>query len=231
MISPWTKTEEWRRKIGDANRGKPKSVEHREKIRKANLGKKLSQETKNRMSIAKMGHVLSEETRKKISLANKGKPHGGGKCSKKTKKLLRKINLEKKPHWIHFYLYTLNGRNLYVGQTKSIKNRHGMHLSGETTFGKNFLKDHPQAICIDLNIKVWDITYGRWANAIEEALIVEYDTRFPKGFNKLKGVPKSKEHAEKLRHCDRSFSKTKAYRAKMSKVNKKAWKKRKAKNG
>jgi hypothetical protein len=93
-------TEETRRKISEANKGKPKpprTEEHSKKISKRlsgknnpNYGKKFSEETKQRMKAAhakagngrrqsrtpwNKGKALSVEHRKKIARARKGKPH------------------------------------------------------------------------------------------------------------------------------------------------------------
>ena len=58
------------------NKGKKKperSEEHRRKISEANKGKKLSEETKRKLSEAKKGMKRSEETKKKISESLKGR--------------------------------------------------------------------------------------------------------------------------------------------------------------
>lgn len=75
-------SEEAKKRIGDANRGRklpPISEETRHKISKASKGRKLSEETKEKLRILNLGNKyalgreVSEETRKKISESNKGK--------------------------------------------------------------------------------------------------------------------------------------------------------------
>lgn len=66
-------SEERKRKISIAHRGRIISQEQREKISKALMGRKRDPEVHARI-IAKMkGRKVSEETRRKISIANKGK--------------------------------------------------------------------------------------------------------------------------------------------------------------
>lgn len=76
---PWNKgmktgsfaerTEEWNKKIGDANRGRKMSDEQREKMR----GRKVSEETKRKLSEINKGKTLSEETKEKIRKAGMGR--------------------------------------------------------------------------------------------------------------------------------------------------------------
>lgn len=73
-------TEETRRKLSEANKGKTRSEETRQKLSEAHTGKTLSEETRQKMSEAKKGENNSmygkhpsKETRQKISEANKGR--------------------------------------------------------------------------------------------------------------------------------------------------------------
>ena len=68
--------EEHKRKLSEANKGKPKSEEHKRKIGEGNRGKKLSEDSKLKISEANKGKKLSEETRRKMSEAKKGKHKG-----------------------------------------------------------------------------------------------------------------------------------------------------------
>lgn len=73
-------TEEHKRKISDAGKGRVISPETREKLRKAHLGKKHRKETKLKLSLAKKGKngpKHSEKTRKKISELKAGKSKPG----------------------------------------------------------------------------------------------------------------------------------------------------------
>lgn len=71
------RTEEHRRKLSEAKKGKHLSEEHRRKISEAKKGKKKSEETKQRMSEAQKknsvwrGKKLSEETKRKMSESRK----------------------------------------------------------------------------------------------------------------------------------------------------------------
>jgi len=67
------RSEEHRRKLSEAHKGKKLSEEHRRKLSEAHKGKKLSEEHKRKVSEAQKGREFSEETRRKISEANKGK--------------------------------------------------------------------------------------------------------------------------------------------------------------
>ena len=73
------RTEETRRKISEAHRGKYISEETRGKMSEAKRGKPHSEETRQKMSIAlkgnknSLGRKHSEEIRRKISEANKGR--------------------------------------------------------------------------------------------------------------------------------------------------------------
>jgi hypothetical protein len=67
------KTEEHRRKLSIANKGKKLSKEARKKLSKSHKGKVLSEETKKKISEAKKNQT--EETRKKISQANSGRKY------------------------------------------------------------------------------------------------------------------------------------------------------------
>lgn len=71
-----TQSEETKKKIGNANRGKVKSEETRKKLSDSLKGYKHSEEAKLNMSKAQKGHSTSDETRKKISEAHKGRNKG-----------------------------------------------------------------------------------------------------------------------------------------------------------
>ena len=93
------RSEETRRKISEANKGKIVSEETRRKLSEAQKGKPHSEETKRKMSETKKGesnHFFgkkhSEETKRKISEAGKGQvPWNKGKtgiCSEETRRKL-----------------------------------------------------------------------------------------------------------------------------------------------
>lgn len=62
----WKLSEEAKRNIGKAKKGRKKTDEHKRKISESEKGKKVSDETRRRMSEAKTGKHLSEETKRKI---------------------------------------------------------------------------------------------------------------------------------------------------------------------
>ena len=73
-------SEESKRKLSEANKGKKLSEETKKKMSEAKkgknhpmYGKKVSDETKRKMSEANKGKKFSEETKRKLSEANKGK--------------------------------------------------------------------------------------------------------------------------------------------------------------
>ena len=66
-------SEEAKRKMSEARKGKFLSEETKKKISEAKKGKLLSEETKRKMSKAHKGKLLSEKYKRKISEAHKGK--------------------------------------------------------------------------------------------------------------------------------------------------------------
>lgn len=80
-------TEESKKKMSEASKGKSKSKEHRERISKALKGKKrtpLSQDRKDKIRAQHLGVKRSDETKKKISEAIRGK-----KRSEESKRKMR----------------------------------------------------------------------------------------------------------------------------------------------
>ena len=70
-----TLSDETRRKMSEAKKGRIFSEEHRRKLSESQKGHTVNEETRKKMSEAKKGKKLSEETRKKISEAKKGENH------------------------------------------------------------------------------------------------------------------------------------------------------------
>lgn len=98
-------TEEIKKKISKAKKGKTLSEETRKKISEGhkgennhNYGKKLSEETRNKISKSLKGKPLSEETKRKISEANKGEKHPfyGKQHTEETRKKISEANKGKK---------------------------------------------------------------------------------------------------------------------------------------
>ena len=65
-------SEETKKKMSIAAKGKPKSKEAVEKMKNTKRGKPLSDKNKQGISLANKGRIVSTETREKISKANKG---------------------------------------------------------------------------------------------------------------------------------------------------------------
>jgi hypothetical protein len=68
-----THSEESKRKMSEVNKGKTLSEEHKRKISEAKKGKTFSEESKRKMSEVNKGKTLSEEHKRKISETNKGR--------------------------------------------------------------------------------------------------------------------------------------------------------------
>lgn len=75
-VSGFVMSEESRKKLSEAMKGKPKSEEHRRKLSDAGKGKKHLEETKRKISETTKGKKLSEETKRRMSVAKKGKKLG-----------------------------------------------------------------------------------------------------------------------------------------------------------
>ena len=73
-----TLSEDTKKKLSKALRGRPKTEEHRRKLSKAKMGisHPFSEEAKRKLSAARMGHPVAEATRKKLSESRKGKHCG-----------------------------------------------------------------------------------------------------------------------------------------------------------
>jgi len=69
----FTQSEEARKKISDAHKGRKLSEEHKRKIGEAFKGRKQSEETKRKISETLKGRKFSEETKRKMSEAKKDK--------------------------------------------------------------------------------------------------------------------------------------------------------------
>lgn len=84
-------SEETKRKISEAKKGKRHSEETKRKLSELNVGKRLSEETKKNMSKAQKGRKHSEKTRKKIAETIRG-----SKCSEGTKRRISEANKGKR---------------------------------------------------------------------------------------------------------------------------------------
>ena len=68
-------SDETRRKMSEALKGKPRSKEIRRKISESHKGKTHSEESRRNMSESQKGKTFSEETKRKLSESQKGKNH------------------------------------------------------------------------------------------------------------------------------------------------------------
>jgi rubrerythrin len=68
-------SDETRRKMSEALKGKPRSKEIRRKISEAHKGKTHSEKSRRNMSESQKGKTFSEETKRKLSESQKGKTH------------------------------------------------------------------------------------------------------------------------------------------------------------
>ena len=72
-ISGYVFSEETKKKLSEAHKGKTHSEESKRKMSEVNKGKTLSEEHKIKLSEAKKGKTFSEESKRKMSEAHKGK--------------------------------------------------------------------------------------------------------------------------------------------------------------
>ena len=82
--SGFVPSEETRRKISEANKGRTFLEEHKKKLSESGKVKIFSEEHKRKIGAKSKGRTLSEETRRKLSEANKGKTR-----SEETKEKMR----------------------------------------------------------------------------------------------------------------------------------------------
>ena len=73
-------SDETRRKMSEALKGKPRSKEIRRKISEAHKGKTHSEKSRRNMSESQKGKTFSEETKRKLSEANKGRKWWNDGC-------------------------------------------------------------------------------------------------------------------------------------------------------
>ncbi|MEA5447582.1 NUMOD3 domain-containing DNA-binding protein [Leptolyngbya sp. CCNP1308] len=85
-------SEESRKKNSECRKGVPLSEEHKKNIGKAHKGKFRSLEARQKMSKAHIGRTLSEEARQKISESKRGKSIAWKPHSEATIEKIRKVN-------------------------------------------------------------------------------------------------------------------------------------------
>lgn len=141
------RSEETRKKVADALRGKKHSEEHRRKNREAQWGKKrgeFSEEHKRRLSEASRGKKhpeerrrknseaqrgkrLSEETRKKVGDAQRGKGKGYS-FHKKAQKFRAYIEIEGKHHHLGLFLTEAEASNAYQTALSSLISQRSLNM-------------------------------------------------------------------------------------------------------
>ena len=84
-------SDETRRKMSEALKGKPRSKEIRRKISEAHKGKTHSEKSRRNMSESQKGKTFSEETKRKLSESQKGKSR-----SEESKRKLSEANKGRK---------------------------------------------------------------------------------------------------------------------------------------
>ena len=117
---PGNLSEEGRKRISEANKGKIVSEETRKKLSLVNKGRKRSKETRARISAAGIGRKQSKETIAKRSIAMKGKKHSLKTCIKISLTKLKNRSLKELK-----YPKEITGYNLIDKQKEIIKNRDG----------------------------------------------------------------------------------------------------------
>ena len=93
----WNCSEETKKKMSEAKKGKHLSEETKKKMSESKKGKYLSEETKKKLSEIKSGKQLSEEHKKKISRAvsKENNPMYGKHLSEETKKKMSEAKVDK----------------------------------------------------------------------------------------------------------------------------------------
>jgi len=94
----YIKTEEHKRKIGEAHKGKKHSKEWKENISKGHKGLHHSEEHKRKIGEALKGIPISEERREKLIKANTGSHHSAETREKLSKSRARRVGV-KSPNW------------------------------------------------------------------------------------------------------------------------------------
>ncbi len=90
-VSGWVPSEESRKKMSEAHKGKTPSEENRRKLSETSKGRTHSEETRRKLSDVNKGKTLSEEIRKKMSDSQKGNTYRLGKThSEETKRKMSK---------------------------------------------------------------------------------------------------------------------------------------------
>ncbi len=90
-------SEEARRKISEANRGKRPTEESKRKMSEAAMGKVFSEETRRKLSEAHRGHKVTEATRRKLSANAMGNQNWlGRQHTEESKRKMSKSNMGRK---------------------------------------------------------------------------------------------------------------------------------------
>lgn len=87
-----SKSEETKRKIGAAHKGKIISIESRLKMSKSRTGMKRTEETKNKIRQSHIGMKHAEESKLKMGCRGEDHPRWGKQCSEETKRKISASN-------------------------------------------------------------------------------------------------------------------------------------------
>ena len=130
-------TAETKQKISEANRGKIRTPETRHKLSEANKGKTHSEETRRKLSKAHKGKTLSEKTRRKMSEAQRGRTISEEHRRKISETLKGRTHLEETRRKLSEA--RKGEKNYWYGKTHSLETRQKISesLKGKMTGEKN----------------------------------------------------------------------------------------------
>ena len=130
-------TEEAKRKMSEAQKGKQLSEEHKRKISESQKGKQLSEEHKRKISEYRKGKQHTGETKRKISESLKGKQHTG-----ETKRKISESLKGKRSPMCGKQLSEEHKRKISESQKgKQLSEEHKRKIS-ESQKGKQFSEEH-----------------------------------------------------------------------------------------
>ena len=87
-------TEETRKKIGEANKGRIRTEEAKKKMSESQIGHVVTEETRQKIREKHIGKIVNEETRKKISASKSGKKQSEEVVKNRSEKLKGKKHTE-----------------------------------------------------------------------------------------------------------------------------------------
>lgn len=175
-------TDEIKKKISKANKGKIRTKETKERLRRLRLGKKLSQETKEKMSLTLrgkpkpwlVGRKHSEEHKEKIRQAMKGRLITPNNCFKKGEKHPSWNNGSSfEPYstdWTNTLKRSIRERDHYICQL-CLKDGYPVHHLDYNK--KNCNPNNLITLCVSCNSKV-NFNRNHWTNYFKDLLNLKY---------------------------------------------------------